>query len=336
MSKITKVAGIDFDTVVFRQALRLQGDTFDLDPEYETIITKEQIETAFENIEAELKTIMFNTKCTEYIVFLTGSTNFRYNLLPSYKWRRKNAPRPIALKELKDLCVERLNCVLLEDIEADDSSVMWFTHDETSEGIRKVLCHVDKDLNQVAGQHYNYDKDEHYIITQEYADAFLWLQVLAGDNADCYKGCPNVGNDRPKGKPDEHSKAERIVYGTLCTRPIIKRFVRGAKAGLQEIRWEEYHDSTLSIEDRVLLWYIKGYVTKGGQGHVLGFNTTSGYEDDVTIKESDLIFDVNDKYLGVKKEALDFVKEELNIQYLVARMIRHGESIPTEVAQIKF
>lgn len=334
MSKITKVAGIDFDTVVFRQALRLQGDTFDIDPEYETVITNDQIEEAYEAIEAELKTIMFNTKCTEYIVFLTGSTNFRYNILPSYKWRRKNSPRPIALQELKDLCLARLNCVLQEDVEADDTSIMWFTHDESEAGIRKVLCHVDKDLDQVAGQHYNYDKDLHYTVTQEDADAFLWLQVLAGDTADCYKGCPNVGNERPKGKPDEHSKAERIVYGTLCTKPVIKRFTRGAKAGMSEIKWEDYHDNTLDVKERVLLWYIKGYVTKGGQGHVLGFNTTSGYEDNVTIKESDLLFDINDNYLGVKKGALDFVKEEMNIQYLVARMLRYGDSIPQSYTQL--
>lgn len=327
MAKVIKVAGIDFDTVVFRTALRLQGDTFDIDPEYDTVITKEQLEEGFEQIEAELKTIMFNAKCTEYIIFLTGSTNFRYNILPSYKWRRKNAPRPIALQDLKDMCIERLNCIIQDNIEADDACTMWFTHEE--EGIRKVLCHVDKDLNQVKGIHYNYDKDETYEVSQEDADNFLWIQVLAGDTADCYKGCPNVGNQKPAGKPNELSKAENIVYGTLCTRPIIHRYKKGAKAGTFEIKWEDYHSTKMSIYDRVFSWYVKGYITKGGQGHTLGFNTTSGYEDDVKIPQSALIFDVNDNYIGLECNARDFIVSELNKQYLIARMLRHGDTIPT-------
>ena len=332
MSKITKVAGIDFDTVIFRTALRLQGDTFDVDPDYDIVITPEQLEEGFEQIEAEYKTTLFNTKCTEGIVFITGSNNFRYDILPSYKWRRKNAPRPIALNDLKDMCLERLNCVLIDGIEADDACTMWFSHEE--EGIRKVLCHVDKDLDQVKGKHYNYDKDVHYEVTQEDADAFLWLQVLAGDTADCYKGCPNVGNSRPAGKPDELSKAERIVYGTLCVKPYQHKYTKGKNAGKVEIKWEEYHDSSLSTAQRVLTWYIKGYITKGGQGHTLGFNTTSGFEDDVKIPTSSLLFDINGVFLGVEKTALDFVKDELSRQYLIARMLRYGESMPTEVTQI--
>lgn len=334
MSKIIKVAGIDFDTVVFRTALRLQGDTFDADPDYDIEISDEQLEEGFEQVESELKTIMFNAKCTEYIVFLTGSTNFRYDILPSYKWRRKDAPRPIALNRLKQLCVDRLNCILEDNIEADDACTMWFSHQE--EGIRKVLCHVDKDLNQVAGTHYNYDKDETYVVNQEDADAFLWLQVLAGDTADCYKGCPNVGNARPVGKPDEHSKAERIIYGTLCTRPYLHYYTKGKNAGTSELKWEEYHDNTLTVEQRVLTWYIRGYVTKGGQGHTLGFNTTSGYEDDVRVPQSALLFDLNGSYLGICNEHLDFIKKEIGIQYTIARMMRYGESAPTEITQIKF
>lgn len=332
MAKILKVAGIDFDTVVFREALRLQGDTFEIDHDYELVVTDEQIEDAFLNMEAQVKTIMFNSKCTDYIVFLTGSTNFRYNILPSYKWRRKDTERPIYLNKLKELCLERLNCVLMENIEADDACTMWFSHQE--EGIRKVLCHVDKDLNQVKGIHYNYDKDEIYEVTQEDADAFLWIQVLAGDTADCYKGCPNVGNSKPVDKPDEQSKAERIIYGTLCARPILHAFTRGKNAGTSEIKWEDYHDKSLSIEQRVFTWYVRGYLTKGGQGHTLGFNTTSGYEDDVRIKKEDFMFDLSGNFIGLTKTARDFVLDELSRQYLIARMLRYGESIPTEVTQL--
>lgn len=332
MSKITKVAGIDFDTVIFRTALRLQGDTFDIDPEYDIEITDEQLEEGFEQCESELKTIMFNAKCTEYIAFITGNSNFRYNILPSYKWRRRNAPRPIALQRLKDLCLERLNCIMMDNIEADDACTMWFSHQE--EGVRKVLCHIDKDLNQVKGTHYNPDKDEVYEVTEKDADAFLWIQVLAGDTADCYKGCPNVGNSKPKDKPDELSKAEHIVYGTLCTKPKLHTYTKGKNAGISEIKWEDYHDKNLSIEQRVFTWYVKGYFTKGGQGHTQGFNTTSGFEDDVRIKQSDFMFDLEGNFIGLTKIARDFVLDELSRQYIIARMLRYGESVPFEVTQL--
>ncbi len=82
-------------------------------------------------------------------------------------------------------------------VEADDYCV-WKMYDEPNDW---VLCHIDKDLNQAQGAHYNYTKLNAYQVSQEEADYMFYLQTLTGDTSDGYKGCPGIG---PK-------KAEKIL-----------------------------------------------------------------------------------------------------------------------------
>ncbi len=328
-----RLAIIDFDTNCFREALTAQDDTFEIDPDFEPNI---DYEAMYERIQDRLSEILYESKCTEYRIYLTGSNNYRYKFLPSYKWSRIDAPRPIALNEAKQYAIDFLGGIINDGEEADDSCTRDFTTKE--EGIHKVLCHIDKDLDQVEGEHFNTDTMETYHVTKEEADAFLWYQVLAGDTADCYKGCPMVGGeiskssvkgqDMSKKERVEGSKAMRIAKGTLCVRPKIHTFTRGKNKGKTEVKWEEYHDSTLTTPQRVFLWYVKGYVTKGGRGHVKGFDTTSGYEEDIKIQLDNLG--------NINSEQREFIENEINIQYNIAYMLRCGESIPNKLHKLNF
>ena len=57
---------------------------------------------------------------------------------------------------------------------------------------------LDKDLQQIAGKHYNIDKPDQGIteVTSHQATLFFYTQVLTGDTTDGYAGCPGVGPKR--------------------------------------------------------------------------------------------------------------------------------------------
>jgi len=342
---------VDADTILYIIALRFQDNIFDEDPDFPTVFTEDEYERMFVQVEEFMSEMMFEASLNKLRCYLTGSENFRYNFLPSYKWRRDSSKTPKALKQLKQMCLERLDYFfMIEGEEADDSCTRDFTTREiipyiqeitdrvTASEIQyyqdpkyyeKVICHIDKDLDQVAGEHYGYTNNGEarglYTMSQKDADAFLWIQVLAGDTADCYKGCPQVGNTKPaKGGL---SKAERIIHENLCVKPLIHTFTKGTKKGQSEIRWEEYIDRNTTIKDRVKMWYLKGYATKGGQGHELGFDTTSGYEDNVKISLP--------IYSGViHYDEEEWLLNEINIQYNIAYMLRAGEDIPIEMRKV--
>lgn len=305
-------AVIDFDTPIFTACLAGQGDVFehsedfDIDVDYKLI--KERIESAVEDI-------LFETGATYFSLHITGSGNFRYALLPSYKWRRKDSARPVALEWAKQWVKDKYgdSVVWKDGCEADDTATQDYTNEE--EGVEKILCHIDKDLDQYAGKHYDFTSFEEYVVTPEEAHYNLWKQVLQGDTADCYKGCPKVGKD----------KAHTILTTHLTTKPYLHTFKRGKKKGMTEVRWEEYHDSSKTLLERIFDWYVKGYYLMGGQGHVKGFNTTSGFEDNVKI---DIDWELNQYYISPSDRK--FLEREIEIQYTVARMLKHGEEIPTK------
>lgn len=56
-----------------------------------------------------------------------------------------------------------------------------------------VICSIDKDLQQIAGTHYNYRTKELTEVTEEQAKLNLLRQVLTGDRTDNIPGLPGVG-----------------------------------------------------------------------------------------------------------------------------------------------
>lgn len=321
----------DFDTDIFIEALKLQGDTFDFDEDFPYEATPEELDEAMENLKTRINDAKFATGCSEHRLYITGSANFRYDLLPSYKWRR--GKKPIYLAELKQRAIDELGAILIEGIEADDACIMDMTRDEN---IKKVLKHIDKDLDQVAGTHYNPVTEELYTMSKGHAEDFLWYQVLAGDNADCYRGCPNVGGTKSKAYPEKGGKAMAIAKGTLCVKPFLHTYKKGKNAGTSIIKWIEYHDKSLTREQRIFTWYVKGAYTKGFIGHVKGFENTSGYEQDVKIILENFVFHPNGDFIGLDRESTQFIQREMSIQFMIAKMLTHGMEVPTEVELLNF
>jgi len=79
----------------------------------------------------------------------------------------------------------------VEPLEADDQLGIFGTFSRKAE---YVMCTIDKDLKQVPGAHFNWDKDAEVRYVDE-LEANLWFyqQVIQGDSTDGFSGCPGAG-----------------------------------------------------------------------------------------------------------------------------------------------
>lgn len=122
-----------------------------------------------------------------YVLCFTAEGNFRKELFPEYKANRKKQRKPIVLKPLIEWARFTHNSLAENKLEADDILGLYADCG--------VLVSIDKDLQTVAGMHYNPDKVEKglQVVTEEEAHYNHMLQTLCGDSTDGYGGCPKVG-----------------------------------------------------------------------------------------------------------------------------------------------
>ena len=204
------IALIDADSIVYKYASIYQDTTI---WDEDTV----SIETDLVKAKAEMHTFideMLNiTRTDSYVLVLSPKRTFRYDVAENYKSNRKPPKAPLEM--LIPLREELLSmgALLFDDVEADDVCVTRMY----KEPGKYVLCHIDKDLNQAPGKHYNYNTQEKYTIDQESADYWFYSQILEGDSVDGIKGCPGIGKVKTAKilgsvKPEEYWSAIKETY----------------------------------------------------------------------------------------------------------------------------
>jgi len=163
-----------------------------------------------------IERLLVATSSSSFKLFLTGDTNFRYEIFPEYKANRLTTPRPKHLAAVRDSLVRNWGAIVSQGCEADDLlgieqvSYNNYGQEET------MICSIDKDLNQIPGWHYHPGikrrgewilEPRQYIVTPAEALRFFYYQLLIGDSTDGIKGAVGIG---PK-------KAEVILRG--CETP---------------------------------------------------------------------------------------------------------------------
>lgn len=135
---------------------------------------------------------------------------FRHDILPTYKGNRKDAP-PLVLRDLKEWSKGEWDSRTKEGLEADDVLGIFATHPKLIKGDKIIVSH-DKDMQQIPGLHLSaaYPDEGIFRVRPEFAERFLWEQVLVGDATDNYPGCPGIG---PK-KADALLKCPRSLWST--------------------------------------------------------------------------------------------------------------------------
>lgn len=136
---------------------------------------------------------------SKVIIAMSGSENWRKEVLPSYKLHRKKHRKPMTFKALKEYSNETYRTFQFHNLEADD--VLGLLAGEP--GIAKVegervIVTIDKDLKTIPGLHYNPRKPYEGVceVSQDQANYNHLFQTLTGDPVDGYSGCPGIGPRR--------------------------------------------------------------------------------------------------------------------------------------------
>ena len=175
--------------------------------------------------------IYVNLKADEYKAWITGKSNYRYDIAKTvpYKGNRKDVQRPKHYEALREHLVKRHEAILTVGEEADDTVAI-----ESTKMLDNCwIVHVDKDLDQLQGWHYNPVKDERYYVNAFTAYKSFCIQLLTGDRTDNIPGLQGIG---PK-------KAEKALKDAKTQQELL------------EAAWSKYEE----------LGYTLEYFTEQGQ-----------------------------------------------------------------------
>jgi len=184
-TKEEKILVVDFDSII-HAAIYPRVDEgrpeYTLD-EIDSIIMP-KIKVKLFSIEEEVGNF-FTVKST--YCFIGSTNNNRKRIDPSYKKNRATPPSvysEVVNKCIKELGVRRASNGLEADDELANISKIYKEH--------VILAYIDKDLKQIPGINYNYNKNTWTLITEEEAAYQLAMQICVGDRGDnviVNKGC---------------------------------------------------------------------------------------------------------------------------------------------------
>ncbi len=145
-------------------------------------------------IKYSVNTIKRDCMTDNILLAVKGRGNFRSLLYPPYKANRPELEEHVrvALNYAHSYMVEHMDAVPANGMEADDLVSIWAN--EARETDREfVVAGIDKDLLQIEGCHYNYNKQTTQYIDKDTGHLNLMRQCLTGDSTDNIPGLKGIG-----------------------------------------------------------------------------------------------------------------------------------------------
>ena len=151
----------------------------------------------------------------DYKLYLTGRGNFRDEvaITQKYKGNRDGFVRPEHYAALRQHMIDKYDAVVVDGIEADDAVATESMSNEW------VLVHVDKDLDQLVGHHYNPVKNEWYYVDEFTGLYNFYTQMLTGDRTDHIPGLKGIGPKKAEKilkDCKDHQSLSDAVFKTYC------------------------------------------------------------------------------------------------------------------------
>ena len=201
----------------------------------------------FNAIDARMNYIKEQTGAKKIVMCLSGSKNWRKDVMPTYKGNRDPNNRPLALQAAREYIMEKYEILMFDKLEADDVMGIYATDPNYFPDYCKVIVTIDKDLKQIPSFHYNPEADfepwEQNVLD---ADKLFFAQWLAGDMTDGYSGCSGIGIGSAKDMADEEPFMWEQYEHT---------FKSGKRKGETEIRWQK--TGTTSRIEQIKSCYMK-------------------------------------------------------------------------------
>lgn len=170
----------------------------------------EPISFALQNCKRSIEAIVDKfDRGLEIQLYLTGSGNFREQVatIQPYKGNRTQ-PKPPYLPDVRQYMVEIWRATVVDGKEADDQVAIEYLKDPAN----RCIVSIDKDLDQIPGNHYNYRKDLFYEVSEAEAAYNFWVQVLAGDRVDNIRGIPGIGPKKAEKLLQQGAHSEYHMY----------------------------------------------------------------------------------------------------------------------------
>jgi len=156
---------------------------------------------AFESTATQVARWTKEADAKSAVVVFSGTDNFRYEILPTYKHNRK-AEKPALYAEVVAHMEANFKFLRKNRLEADDTMGILGTSDPK----RYVVVSIDKDMRTLPCRVLIPGKMPiPKLFKQVEADHYWMTQTLTGDTTDGYSGCPGIGP----------VKAARILEGHL-------------------------------------------------------------------------------------------------------------------------
>ena len=136
---------------------------------------------------------------SEVLCFSDNKENFRKTLYDKYKsGRRVLTDKQRTTREaIREYLMKHYSYTLFKRLEADDAIGILSTKDT-------ICLSLDKDLDQVPGEHYNWNHQVSYEVSETEAWQWFLIQTLAGDRVDGYTGIRGVGTVKARKYLEEH------------------------------------------------------------------------------------------------------------------------------------
>ena len=160
----------------------------------EKVVDAQPVSHALNAARTALDSILEQTKADEYEIYLSNldKDNFRLHIYPEYKANRKNAHRPKHFHAIRNWFKNQKTAVETRGLEPDDLIAIR-AHEIGAMGNKFIIVTNDKDMQQIAGDHYNPRTKKFEFIKPYDALHNLYMQILVGDSIDNIKGCPGIG-----------------------------------------------------------------------------------------------------------------------------------------------
>lgn len=168
------------------------------------IIMASNLDNSKHVLDETIKGIVKKVDADDYLLCISGDSNFRKKHFPSYKLSRKETRKPMGYQELKKHAMDNHPYKLYDELEADDVIGIMSTMTAKA-GVEYVIHSDDKDLKTIPATIWDRKEGKLVKISELEAARFLYGQILTGDVTDGYKGCPTVGK----------TKAQRAL--SVCT-----------------------------------------------------------------------------------------------------------------------
>lgn len=177
-----------------------------------------------------MEKILNDTKADEYELWFSDSkkNNFRYTIEPTYKANRTK-PLPTHYGAVRKYLEEVWGAQVTPGQEADDALGI-------NQSVSTIICSIDKDLKQVAGNHYNWVTETFEQVDSQQGLAYFYQQILTGDRTDnIISPCYRMGI----------ATAQKLL--AYCE----------TEQDMFEVVQEQYNDDTKLLINGQLLWIRK-------------------------------------------------------------------------------